>query len=119
MSSGIIKPSRLHMNPLSGPTAEVVREGFTPGLVKKPHIDTMLGDAYIVIHRELAALRKKVMDGDTLSESESRKMGNLTSQLVKLAAEEREQAKQDKLDEMSDKELVDEAKAAIGIIGVK
>lgn len=119
MSDSPFKKTGIILSPQSGPLAKVVANEFAPGLVKKPHIDVMLADAYIVINRELSALRAKVIQGETLSESESRKMANLTNQLVKLAAEEREQQKQDRLDEMSDKELLQAAKDAIGIMEPK
>lgn len=119
MSDSPFKKTGIILTPQSGVIAKVVADQFAPSLVKKPHINVMLADAYIVINRELASLRAKVLQGDTLSESESRKMANLTNQLVKLAAEEREQQKQDRLDDLSDKELLEQATAAMDLLGVK
>lgn len=105
----IIRRSGLTLESPNGIDAKVIEAKFNPGLVKKPHIDVLLTDAYIVINRELAGLRRKVTDGEPLSESESRKLSNLTASLVKLAAEEREQQKQDRIEDLDDKELLAQA----------
>lgn len=94
-------------------TAVIVSRGFRPAVLRKPHIGVLLADAYSVIAEEIRKLREKSEAGEALSETDARKLAIYTSQFAKLAAEEREQLKQDKVDEMSDQELVAAAKEAL------
>ena len=83
-------------------------KGFRPGYVKKPHISSMLNDAYIVIQNEMRKLRAKAETDDAgLSDTEAKRFAILSDQLAKLAREEREQLKDDAVNERSDEELIE------------
>lgn len=82
-----------------------VADLFAPGYVVRPHIDAMLGDAYVVLYLELQKLRKKAEMNISLTLEESKRMLMLSQQLAMLAKEEREQKKEERFDQMSNEDL--------------
>lgn len=82
----------------------LARGGLAPGLVKKPHIDTMLTMAYVTAAEELRRLHK-ISAEDGLTAVQTGQFEKLINAVTKLAKEEREQVRQDRIDEMTDEEL--------------
>lgn len=98
------------------PDEPVVRKKVAPVIVRKPHIARMLYDAYNVIHKELATLHKKTANGEELSIAEAKKFQIYAQQLSALAKEEREQIRQDKLEDLDDQQLLEKAREAQKIL---
>lgn len=69
----------------------LVRPPFKPSVRVKPHINTLLGDAYSILQMELERLREKLEGGQELSPAEAAKFTRYSDALAKLAREEREQ----------------------------
>lgn len=102
---GSLTPSRLRGR--EGTYTKMVAEGFTPGLVKRPHMDVILQDAYTLTANEIRRLMAKAAtDPDGLSLTETKQYALLAQQLVALAKEERAQVEEERFHEKSDKELL-------------
>lgn len=71
--------------------ARIVSPLIRPTLRKRPHINTLLGDAYSILYAELRALMDKQDSGQPLDGKDTAKFHKLTDALAKLAREEREQ----------------------------
>ncbi len=84
--------------------AAVLERGLSEGLVRKPHIDTLLSNAYITLHAELVRMRNRSLDVG-LEPQDFSSFEKLTNSLTKLAKEEREQHKAERLDDLTDDEL--------------
>lgn len=90
---------------------------YEPMVKLKPHIGTMLADSYNIIHKQLRMYWDKLEAGMVLDREEISQFDKLTSALVKLAREEREQDKREDPANLSDAkllEMVEEAKKALG-----
>ena len=109
----IVKRSRLSPEQVDErPAVLELRKTLGAGLVRRPHIDTVLTDAYSVLSSQLAKLREKVDLGYELDRDDVRNFAALTEALARLAKEEREQRAADKLDTLSDEELLAMAQEA-------
>lgn len=85
-------------------TQAILARGFAPGLVRKPHIDSILHRAYYVIHNEIERLvQKSELEG--LSATEAKMLEGYVNSLKKLASEERAQRAADRVERMTDEEL--------------
>lgn len=97
---------------------EVVRyTGTEPSVRLKPHIGTMLADAYTVISETFRQCRDKVMNGEPLDREERMTFVKFTDAFTKLAKEEREQEKRDDPAKLSDVELVQLVEKARKVLG--
>lgn len=90
----------------------VPARGYRPGYVKRPHVASLLDDAYAIAGAELAGLRRKVERGEVLDGAEARKYRILAEQVVRLAQEERDQAAADRSDELGDDEILQKLEEA-------
>lgn len=80
----------------------------------------MLVDGYVAVYEELRKLKARAMtDTEPMSLADTKRMHMLVQQLSILAKEEREQKREEKLDKLSDAELLELAKEAAGKIGGK
>lgn len=95
----------------------VVKGSFKPGFVRKPHLDGMLADAYTILSSQLSELRHKAEEGAQLDREETRNFSTLVEALTRLAKEEREQRAADRLEELSDEELLAAAETAKKVLG--
>jgi hypothetical protein len=92
---------------------QIQERNFRPGFVKKPHISTMLQDAYTIIQNELGKLKAKALTDDAgFTDTEAKRFAILSDQLAKLAREEREQLRDDNINDRSDDELLEMMKEA-------
>ena len=90
----------------------------TTGIVKRPHVSTMLETAYNIIHWELRELEASVQKGTPMTLELSKKFEILSRQLASLATEERKQREDDNLHDLSDAELARMAKdAGVKLLG--
>ena len=87
------------------------------GIVKKPHISSMLEDAYCIVAWELRDLKAQIQQGTPMTLELSKKFEILSRQLASLAAEERKQNEADSLHNLSDEELAALAQEAVKKIG--
>lgn len=78
-----------------------------------PTLDILMNDALAIIGAELAHYRLKSKRGITLDLKEARAVQAYMDSLVKLSKENREQARADELESLSDDELYQLAKKAI------
>lgn len=92
---------------------QVITRDFSPKLVKRPHIGVMLSDAYSAAAEEFRKLRDKSATEEGLDLNEVKKLTMLGTMLTALAKEEREQVKQDRLEEIGDAELILQAEEAL------
>ena len=84
----------------------LLRRGFSPGFVKRPHVAVMMADAYTAISCEFRRLRALAETGDGLTLSETKALGILATQMVALAKEERAQNEGDGVENLTDEELL-------------
>lgn len=84
----------------------------SPGLVKRPHIDVLLTDAFSVVHRGLDDFRRRIEAGEELTLNDWKAFEVMSRQMVSLAGEERAQAAADSLDKLDDAALMELAKKA-------
>ena len=87
------------------------------GIVKKPHISSMLEDAYCIVAWELRDLKAQIQQGTPMTLELSKKFEILSRQLASLAAEERKQNEADSLHDLSDEELAALAEGAVKKLG--
>lgn len=87
------------------------------GIVKKPHISSMLEDAYCIVAWELRDLKAQIQQGTPMTLELSKKFEILSRQLASLAAEERKQNEADSLHNLTDEELAALAQDAVKKIG--
>lgn len=78
----------------------------------KPQIQTMLWDAYSILHAEMQHLKHITEAGEALTDKQASRLQKHIDALSKLAREEREQAKLDNPAELSDEELLEAADRA-------
>lgn len=90
---------------------------ISQGVRLKPHLATMLADAYTVIAETFRISRDKVMSGEMLDSEERAAFVKFTDAFTKLAKEEREQEKRDDPAKLSDTELVALVEKAKKILG--
>lgn len=104
MKSTLVKTSIFADRDLNRPvTHKIVPPA--PGLVKKPHISSMLEDAYCIIAWELRELKASIELGTPMTLEMAKKFEILSRQMASLAGEERQQNAADNLQNLSDEEL--------------
>lgn len=84
-----------------------------PIVIRRPHISRILDDAYTIIENEMQLLMQESTSGKGMDLASAKKFQIIAQQMAALAREEREQGRDDKLDELSDQDLlsqIDEAK---------
>lgn len=95
------------------PPPEVVRAALSKQLVKKAHIDSLLNSAFGTLARELDRLYMLSLD-EGLTPTQTQQYERLVKALKMLAQEEREQIAADKLDDLTDKDLIAKAAHLLG-----
>ena len=104
-------------------TSEGVRAGklvkapFKPSARVKPHINTLLGDAYNLLQKELEGLQRNQEENNgQLRNSDALRLKNHIDGLVKLAREEREQEDRNDPAQLDDEALLKRAEEAKALI---
>jgi len=96
---------------------KIVKAPFKPSARVKPHINTLLGDAYNILQRELEGLQAaQEANNGQLKNSDALKLKNHIDGLVKLAREEREQEDRNNPASMTDEELLLRAEEARALL---
>ena len=90
------------------PTPDVVAAGLAGGLVKKQHIDQLLNRGFGIAAHELDRLYMKSLD-EGLTPTETQQYERLVKAIKALASEEREQINQDRMDDVTDADLIKRA----------
>lgn len=101
-----------------GKYTEMTSRGFAPGSIRRPHMSAMFEDAYLILQNELSALKAlAATEKGGLSLADTKRMGIVMDQMAKLGREEREQTRDDRLNEKTDAELAAMAKTALRVVG--
>lgn len=88
------------------------KAGGAGSLTRKPHLDALLGSAYVTAWEELARLRDFALERQ-LTNDEIRRYTQLVDSLAKLARTEKESAPAEDLESMDREELMSLAKEAM------
>lgn len=72
---------------------------------RRPHVDTIAQDLFAAIMAQARILRDKAMEG-ALTAEESQRLMKLTEATAKLSREMREKDKQERIEDLSDEELL-------------
>lgn len=83
-----------------------------PTVVRRPHVARIMNDAYNVIENEMRTLLNLSSDQKGMTLADAKKFQIFSQQMAVLAREEREQSTQDKMDDLSDEELLEQLKVA-------
>lgn len=90
--------------------------GFKPSIRVRPHIGTMLGDSYVILHTELQNLLEIQQSGQGLSPRDTNKFKALVESLTRLAKEEREQEAKNDPSLLPDDKLLELAQEAYTVL---
>lgn len=108
-----IKTEPLSLDQVRG-ERRIVKAPFQINARVRPHISTMLADAYSIVAEELRVMREAAELGE---EVDTKRLGQLTETLTKLAKEEREQEARQDPAKLSDDELRAMALQALELLG--
>ncbi len=92
---------------------------YKPTVIRRPHISRIMNDAYTIIENEMRILMEQSSQqaGTGMDLATAKKFEILSRQMSVLAKEEREQNAADRMDDLSDEELIsamDEARKVLG-----
>ena len=93
------------------------REAGGAGYISRlPHVDALLGGAMVIAMRQLKRLEEASADRK-LDPGEARDFKNIVDSVTKLIREQREQQKQEALEDMDTETLMKQAKEAVVVLG--
>ena len=103
-----LKGKALRVDDIKGQdeVSHILRRGFASGLVKRPHMDSLLTASYSIIMMQLDKLLDRAIKGEELSSTEARTLGEYVKAIRALGQEEREQRRADNVSDMSDSALL-------------
>jgi len=85
----------------------ILKRGFASGLVKRPHMDSLLTAGYSIVMTQLDSLMDKAARGVVLTPTETKQLAEYVKMIRQMGQEEREQRLADKVSDLSDDALLE------------